>query len=783
MIKLLKTITFALFIILSQIVVSQSDLSIGEWESHQSYQQSSWVAQSDNDLFITTGNALMKINKKEFNEEGLITPQYFSKIEGLSESQIDKMQFDRFNNQLIIIYKSSNIDIVREEGIINIPFIKDNTSIVGSKSVNDIHIANESNCYFACAFGVINMDLKKLEFKYTTFTPTPALTITSDDNDAYLGLDDGLYKIPLNDNNPIDFSRWKVLGLLNGLPTPFTYGCDNVIAYNGEIYAYINSEIYKSSNGIFSKLDIDIPSGYVVQFMSADYENLIIGLRNFNTSRAEIRRINKNGQIDPGGADCINQVVYGIESETGKIWYADGFRGIRYTDGFNYGCNILSFDSPRSNACSQIEVKKDKVFFASGGASDNYAILSNRDGMYILENNKWNNINETKYPEISDSSFLNFVSVAPHPKQNKVFLASYWAGVMSYDLDTEEFEFYDAFTPGVKLQGSVPTDKRARTAYVEFDKDENLWITNFASPQPLVVMTKEGIWYNFNVPGNNNNLARIVIDDNGYIWTTIIGNNGGVLVYDTNGTLADPTDDRSKVFNNSNSELPSPQVNSLALDLNGDVWVGTNQGPVSFECDVFNSNCVGSRRTVLEDGIAAKLLDTEEILAIEIDGANRKWFGTKNGIFVQSPDGEDKIAKYDEDNSPLFSNTVLDLDFDDESGRMYISTNNGIQSIRTETTGAKLTHAPTVFAFPNPVTPDYVGPIAIKGLGRDANVKITDLNGKLVHETTALGGQAIWNGRDYTGRRAASGVYLVFSSSKVSFDTSDEYVTKIMVID
>lgn len=784
MIRIIKFYTYLFCLLILTNVGAQTDLQIGEWESHLSYQRSNWITQSQSTIYVSTGNAIIKISKQDINDEELINPEYLTKIDGLTEAQIDKIKFDPFNNQLIVIYQSSNIDIIRPDGVFNIPFIKDNTSIVGSRSINDIHIADENTCYLAGAFGVINMDLKKLEFRFTTFTPTPALSISSDENSVYLGLDDGLYIIAVDDSNPINFSRWQVLGSEVGLPTPFTYSCNDVIAYNGSVYASINGNLYQSNNGVYDPLDIDTQTGYAIQFMTAERENLIIGIRNFSDRRSQIRRINKNGQIDPGGADCISEVIYGIESETGRVWYADGFRGIRYTNGFNFGCKILTFDSPRSNECSQIEVKKDQVFFASGGASDNYAILSNREGMYVLEDNKWNNVNETRYPVIVDSFFINFVSVAPHPKENKVYLGSYWGGVMSYDLDTEEIEFFDAFTPESKLQGVTPTDKRARVSFVAFDDDENLWISNFGSPDPLVVKTKDDIWYNYSIPGNNNNLAKMVIDDNGYIWATIIGNNGGLLVYDTNGTLANPLDDRKRILTNTDSEIPSPQVNCLAVDLNGDVWVGTNQGPVSFECDPFDiTNCNGNRQKVTEDDIGALLLETEEVLCIEIDGANRKWFGTKNGIFVQSPTGTDKIDKFDESNSPLFSNTVIDLDFDEVSGRMYISTNNGIQSIRTATTGATTRHSNTVFAFPNPVTPDYNGPIAIKGLGQDANVKITDLNGKLIYETTALGGQAIWDGQDYNGRKAAAGVYLVFSSSRVSFDMSDEYVTKIMVID
>ena len=113
---------------------------------------------------------------------------------------------------------------------------------------------------------------------------------------------------------------------------------------------------------------------------------------------------------------------------------------------------------------------------------------------------------------------------------------------------------------------------------------------------------------------------------------------------------------------------------------------------------------------------------------------------------------------------------------------MWIASNKGLQSIKTETLGAEEKHASEVYTYPNPVRPDYIGPIAIKGLVNNANVKITDMNGRLVYETTALGGQAIWDGNDYSGRRADTGVYLVFSSGGPAFGTPDSFVSKIFVI-
>ena len=133
--------------------------------------------------------------------------------------------------------------------------------------------------------------------------------------------------------------------------------------------------------------------------------------------------------------------------------------------------------------------------------------------------------------------------------------------------------------------------------------------------------------------------------------------------------------------------------------------------------------------------------------------------------FVLSPSGEKQIAHFTTENSPLLSNSINDIAIDQQSGVVYIGTENGITSYQGEALAGERYHLANAEVFPNPVYNGYEGPIAIRGLSRDATVKITDINGRLVYETRALGGQAIWDGRDYQGRKVHSGVYLVFSAT------------------
>ena len=305
------------------------------------------------------------------------------------------------------------------------------------------------------------------------------------------------------------------------------------------------------------------------------------------------------------------------------------------------------------------------------------------------------------------------------------------------------------------------------------------------APIPFSVLTDEGEWHSFPAPASN--LGQLAIDRDGFKWAIITSTSQGILVFDDNGTFEDTSDDRTRIISTSNSNLPDNEIFSIEADKDGDIWVGTVDGVIVFECgqSVFDADiCTGNLRIVEEnfvDDETENLLKGERVNAIGIDGGNRKWFGTSNGIFVQDANGTENIAFFDESNSPLLDNNIIDIAFDDETGVVYIGTDRGVISMRGEAIRGNMLNDEKIYAFPNPVHPDYDGPIAIKGLAMNANVKITDVSGALIFEGRSLGGQIIWDGRDYNGRKASTGVYLVFSTADNTLNPSAA-TTKILFI-
>ncbi len=762
-----RSISILLFFLFGQLLSGQSDIPIGKWKSYLPYNTGLFLTQSAEKIIYGTDLAIFTIDKTDFSIE------FITKIDGLSETGIQDLEYDNYNDRLIVSYQNSTIDIVSQSDVFSISNIKETDIFQGDKKIYDTYVQNSNYVYFATGFGIVQYDLQKLEFGFTTDAAQKVSVIDGNEDMLVISADDGAYVLDLNILTPNFFGAWQRIE--NGLPPG--YESKSVLVLENKVLLATNDKVYLSTNfqdfeEIYNITDID----HEVRFLEKAESGWMLGLRDPSFNSKVIVFDEADVPIQDI-TDCINRVREAVVDESGRIFFADDWEGIRYKSSISGPCESdLTFNTPKSQEVSDIDIVDNKVYVASGGVSESFANLFSRQGFYVMEDGQWTNINESNTSYIKTNEVIQHYKIAGHPSLPKVYVGSFWAGLLEYDFESDAFELYNKLnSPLTEPVGDNPN--RVKISGLVFDENENLWISNFGAVKPISVLTAEGIWHSFSIPADTK-VTDLIVDDLGLIWIVIGGNSGGIVIMD-------PGDNPSPIFkSSSNSEIPSNTVNSIALDRDGGVWVGTSAGVVLFECGggLFDNPCNGNKPTVLQDSIGAFLLETEDVLSIEVDGANRKWFGTRNGIFVQSPNAEIQVAKFDVENSPLFDNTIKALEYNPETGEMFIASNKGLQSFRTQTTGSRATHANEVFAFPNPVRPEHSGVIAIKGLATDAEVKITDVDGQLVYHTTALGGQAIWNGKDNKGREVSGGVYLVFSSSSDGFRDPNSYVTKILIV-
>lgn len=754
-------------------LLSQSEIPLGSWKSYLPHNRALQLTQSADKIYLATSISIFTLDKADNSID------FLSKVEGLNDIGIAKIAFNQNLNQLIIAYNNSNIDLITEDEVINIANIKNNTNIQGDKTIYDIFI-HDNKAYFSTGFGVVEYDLEALEFGFTTKTDgIEVFECTVNENNLYAATQDGVYVVSLAQNIVQgDFGQWAFLSLDSGLP--LVYSPVAIASKFDKIYMATEKVLYSSEDGFnFDTLAVETENDFVSKFISEQALDLVWCSGKRSQSLAKFYYFDETNTNVLKKSYSQTRPSFLISEDQGKIWLADEFDEIRFLENKESGISTIEINGPNSEKVYDLHYADEVIYAAAGGPDEFFANTATRKGFYILENGTWTNINENNTADIKDSTLISLNQIVKHPSKNIVYVGSFYEGLLEYNLETKETKVYNEHNSS--LRGQIGNDKRIFVTELIFDEQENLWVSNWGAPQSLSVLRNTGEWKSYSL-GTNRNPIEMDIDLNGYFWIVNEGNNGGVTVFDPGEDLSLP---RTRYINSTMSELSTNIVRSVRVDLDGDVWVGTDKGPVVFECggSPFEPECTGSLRKVLQDNIPAILLATEDIRSIEIDGANRKWFGTKNGVFVQSPDGETQIHHFTTENSPLFNNNIRDMVFSPLSGEMFIGTESGIISYRTQTTAGGKNHSNSVYAFPNPVRPDYSGPIAIKGLASDANVKITDINGRLVHETEALGGQAIWDGTDYTGRKASTGVYLVFSSSTSdSFSEPDSYVTKILFI-
>jgi hypothetical protein len=486
--------------------------------------------------------------------------------------------------------------------------------------------------------------------------------------------------------------------------------------------------------------------------------------------------------------DCVDIALYAIEDKKGTIWFSDAYRNFRYLKEGNTSCNLIRPLGQYFKEAANIVSDGNRLYVTTGGVDIAFFPKGNLNGFYSLLDGKWTVYNGDTYNnrgefnKISNSGVnVDAYRVAISPFNGNVYVGSQFRGIVELKNDTVANLFDVA---GTAIQGTVGDPGTRRIGGLDFDPDNNLWIVNTGALNPLKVFKKDRTWKNM-LPLPNSYIFQIVVDSNNLKWMALNKSEPGILVYDNGKSIDDTNDDRIYKLNSNNSKLGTIEATTvlcLAVDLDGRVWAGTDNGVVYFDCGTNISQCKGTAPISVLDNIPEYLLKGQIINTIAVDGANRKWFGTNTGIFVVSPDGTEQISKFNANNSPLFDNIITALSIDKKTGLVWIGTEKGLMSYQSDATFGGVINEDKITVFPNPVRPDYDGPIAIKGLARDANVKITDLTGRIVFETKSNGGQAIWQGKDLYNNKVATGVYLVFATNTQSLDFTDAVTSKILFI-
>ncbi len=757
-----KRLLLQIFIIFFSYTAFAQEVPIGYWQSHLPYNVGVGVATDGMTLYAACQQSFFS-----FTNSGVITP--YSKVEGMSDIGMVAIAYDAATSTTVLAYQNGSIDLFKDNTFYNIPDLK-NKVVTGSKNIN--HIYTETGiAYISTDIGIIVIDLNKREIAssyvfYINNQIVPVNAFSGSGTYFYAITTQGIFRA--NKNNPQlqNFAAWQHFDSTHVLNYIANVQNTLFMADTNKVFTIRNDSLillYTTPSSHIKHIDPVSDGIWIAEY----YDTLYHG---------PIKKMGLNFQfID--SFKSRGMVLQVTEKYDKSVWVADVFYGLEKRN--DTVLDVFRPEGPLAPTSFDIYANNGEAWIAYGTFNDLWQQQGNKQGFARLKDGKWTGYT---FQEVDlYDSVLDFVAIVKDPVSGSIYAGSFDNGLFVLNPDGSS----QLINSGVFDHSSVLTGYPI--AGLAFDNNNNLWVTMFGSPHELYVKTTNGSWYNFeltyprNIPYAG---GPIVVDDNNKKWYVSWdggANGGGIIVYDDNYTPEDPSDDQSRNLTSGvgYGNLPSNKVYCIAKDKNNDIWVGTDNGIGIISCgsSVFQG-CDAQIPIVQYDQYAGYLFAGENVRSIAVDGANRKWVGTDNGIWLLSPDASKIIYRFTQDNSPLPANRIEKITIDHVTGDVYVGTEQGLMTYRSTATDGGTTNS-HVISFPNPVPSGYTGTIAIKGLVANADVRITDISGQLVYRTTAFGGQAVWNGMDYTGHRPQSGVYLIFITN---LDGSETYVSKMVFL-
>ena len=747
------------FLFLFSSIAARSQ-AIGAWQDHLPYSNAVALCEGKGKLYTAVKSALFVYDPEDGSLQKLSKANGLSDISKWSTGNHSQIAYYPALDLLLVAYTNGNIDLVKGQKIINIPDIK-NASVLGTKKINRIRFIG-NYAYLSTSFGIVAVDLINYQIKDTYRLRGVGLNcmdMVEFEGYFYAATDEGLFRAPSDGSvNLLNFQSWE--GVSGGSIAPGA--CDHVFIFDNRLMLVQNERIHEF-NGSSWQLFFD-NSGYRILNYSIQYGHLLLtsaqyGSDPFIPDDIRILRVAPDGSSAEALPNTALHVVYQcIEYPEGEYWVADFYNGLYHFQ--NGSGEFIHPNGPASESVFAMTHANAVLYVAPGGVNSAFNFLFNRDGFFLYQDGRWQTFDQYVFPELND--YLDILDVVVNKKSGEAYFASIYGGVIKYK--DWSIETYNKDNSALQAPSGDPD--RTTAAGLALDRDGNLWVANYMVSKPLVVITPDGNSYAYPLPRNISEVSRLIIDDFGQKW--IIperNNNAGLIVYDDNGTLDNSSDDRAIVLDGGSQSggLHSNKVRCAAKDKDGAIWVGTEEGVAVFYCpgSVLDGNCSASRPLIEIDGNLNYLLETESINDIEVDAANRKWFATNRGVFLMNEDGDRQIAYFNSENSPLLSDIVHDISIDKGQGIVYFGTDNGIISYIGSAADNYREEADCKI-YPNPVRPDYRGPVTIDNVVPNAEIKITDISGNLFFEGIATGSRMVWDGYNYNGDRASSGVYLVF---------------------
>lgn len=697
----------------------------------------------------------------------------FSVIDGLAGVETRTLATDAARGVVWVGYADGVLDrLDTSSGVIVSYRDIERAEQFASRGINRIFVRGDS-LMIATDFGIVVFDPERNEVRdsYTRLGSFSPAIVANDvivapgstgEQRVWVATDEGLAHAPLAGGNLQDPALWT----------------NESAGFMGPSEDALSVASFESNIYVGTTLDLFVrqgPENYARKFVSSSGVSSMVVAdgRMFGTERFNLFVVQAGGRASILGIPGNQDPTGIVPTSANSAWVGDaqgGLLSVNIPDppaGQVTISDAVTPEGPVESLFSELQVGADGTLWAAGAQEAG-------GGFHRLDpDGRWTAYSRNTEAELVGTGFFTRITV---DGQGNGWAGSEGSGVVQVTPEGAVSRFTPANSSLAPAPGTIDF---VITSGVDTDASDNLWVTTRASPQPLHVRLADGSWSAYEpYVGDGLTLrstayGKIYVDSFEQKWIIVRNENRltdfrGLMVLETGSTPTVQADDSFRFFDQAGAAglgLPSSKVFAIEEDRDGLVWIGTESGLAYF----INTGIVArdpSARAIwpqwADRSRGTFVLFGLSINDLAVDPANRLWVATSEGAWlIQAVEGGyDLVQQFSQDNSPLFSDEVLSIAIDAETGRVYFATDQGLLSYQGDAI-APVASAGDLFVYPNPVRGE--SEVVIEGLVESAQVRIVTPGGSTVAAFASRGGRIRWDGRDQNGDRVPSGVYLVIA--------------------
>ena len=764
----MKRILLLLALVISLNAMAQN--AVGDWYIHTSFvgNQVTNVIETNHWVYYLSGSNLFRLDKETQENESL------SIINDLSDMGVSHMYYNNDRDYLVVVYENSNIDVILSNGsVVNMPEVKD-AVMTTSKTINDVTFA-EGIIYLAADFGYVVIDDHKFVVKESHFYDEAVTSVAQIGNKLLLTTSKRCYYGNVNEYHET----------LSSFKTASFRTSAYLRPVSDNTFFSLSSRTYLFTMTLKEDGTAQFDSEVVVDARTTVLQPTVGGY---------LLNVPSSGKCYKTDADGLNAVETDTQGEICSChpsgdgtWWAAGPSGLHQMGSENYyKPNALSFNIPFWMTYNK---SQGKLYVTPPSANGFFTTVTPM-AVGTYDGIKWNDAT----PESAPNDGCYWIEFMPDDPDT-YFLGTWRRGLLKVVQDEIVWN-YDS-------TNSTLAKRYAMHPITSIDRYGNVWVVQpYENPNhPVMVLpaakaklneTSASDWILPEIEGiftghtqqasflstRNSNYDIKIFTDGDFEMPVFFWNSGGEL------SVQPQQVSYKQLIDQDGLPFSWTNIVCLAEDLNGIVWMGCTEGVVSFNpAQAFSSDFrVNHIKVPRNDGtgMADYLLDGIQVNDVAVDGANRKWIATQSsGLFLVSADGSEIIRRFNMTNSPLASNTVYKVCCNPNSNSVYVTTPSGLYEYFSDSSPAESSYD-NIYAYPNPVRPEFTGNVTLVGMMDNTLVKIADAGGNVICQLKSTGGMATWDCCDQYGERVKTGVYFVLCSQ--ANGSGEAVVTKIAVI-